>query len=234
MAIPKCTDLIEKTRERVDLLKFYYLRDALDRALYEDDAFRVDESVTCGQRGGNSNKEPSKNNKDSLARWLATEEGVSLFIIEMHSSMKVNYQGENQKRTKDGQSMCGLLYSEGFWAEAFKSAGFGAVADIVKARANGDNFTAYPGDYYVEKDKTTGWNRTYPKTPIFNSKVLNSDKSVCGNVNLDCGQSRYSMKARWTGGNEKSHSLEVFLARDGSNKPLKSRFGTCFSTQPCD
>ena len=33
VAIPKLTELIERTRERVDLLKFYYLRDALNRAL---------------------------------------------------------------------------------------------------------------------------------------------------------------------------------------------------------
>ncbi|MBQ6058156.1 MAG: prepilin-type N-terminal cleavage/methylation domain-containing protein [Treponema sp.] len=225
VAIPKCTELIEKTREKTDLLKFYYLRDALNRALYEDDAYRIDASAKCGQ---------TQNNKDNLEAWLKTEEGVTLFIIELHSSMTVNYQGENKKRTKDEQNMCGLMYSEGFWADAFREAGFGAVADIVKARANGDKFSQYPGDYYAVKDPTTNWYRTYPKIPIFNSRVLNGDKAVCSDVNKDCGQSRYSMKARWTGGQENSHSLEVFLARDGSSKPLMSRFGTCFSTQGCN
>ena len=229
VAVPKCTELIEKSRERIDLLKFYYLRDALDRALYEDDAFRIDESAKCGTRGENASKEASINNKDSLTRWLATEEGVSLFIIELHDKYPANYQGENWNRTKDNQNMCGLLSSEGFWSQALRDAGFGAVADIVIARADGDKFSAHPGDYVLET-ASNGWKRTYPKTPIFKSKVLNGDPLAAKGNN---GQNRYSMKVRWTNGDEKSHSLEVFLAFNGTTKVLTSRYGTCFSTQGC-
>lgn len=225
VVVPKLTDYIEITKERVDMLKLYYLRDALNRALYEDDAYRLDASKKCGQQ---------QNNADSLESWLASEAGVTLFIIELHNSMSVNYQGENKRRTKDEQNMCGLLASESFWLDAFRSAGFGAVADIVKARANGDNFDANPGDYYVEKDPTTSWNRTYPKTPIFRSYALTNDIGVCSNVNNDCGQTRYSMKARWTGGNEKSHSLEIFLAKNNSSTPFKTKYGVCFATQGCN
>ena len=230
VAIPKCTELIEKSREKIDLLKFYYLRDALNRALYEDDAFRIDESAKCGTRGENKTKEDSKNNKDSLSRWLATEEGVSLFIIEFHDQYKVNYQGENWNRTKDDQNMCGLLSSDGFWSQAFKEAGFGAITDIIYARAKGaqnvDQFKGYPGDYVAEK-ASNGWTRTYPKTPIFESKVLNKDPNAKSGNN---GQHRYSMKIRWTNRNPDSHTLEVFLGYNGSTNVRKSRLGTCFST----
>ena len=221
VAIPKCTDLIEKTRERMDLLKFYYLRDALDRALYEDDAMRIDESAKCGT---------TQNNKDNLSKWLATKEGVSLFVIELHDVFPVNFQGENQSRTKDNQNMCGLLSSEGFWSQAFRDAGFGAVADIIIARADGNKFNQHPGDYVVKKE-SNGWYRTYPKTPLFNSKVLNGDPNAKSGIN---GQNRYSMKIRWTNGNPESHSLEVFLAKNGSSNVLQSRLGTCFSTQGCN
>lgn len=229
VAVPKCTDLIEKARERIDLLKFFYLRDALDRALYEDDAFRIDESAKCGS---------VQNSKKNLSSWLSTEQGVSLFVIELHDSYPANYQAENKNRTSDNQNMCGLLSSEGFWLQAFKDAGFGAVADIVYARAKGakneSQFKNYPGDYNVTTVTNAGskhnetWARTYPKTPLFVSRVLNNDPLAASGNN---GQNRYSMKIRWTNGNPNSHSLEVFLAKDGSANVLQSRLGTCFSTQ---
>ena len=221
VAIPKCTDLIEKSREKIDLLKFYYLRDAFDRALYEDDAYRVTEGQTCGNN-------PTSTNSDSLKSWLTTEKGVALFIMEFHGSTSVNFQGENNKRIHDNQNMCGLLASDGFWNSVFRDAGFGAIADIIYARARGDNFNAYPGDYYVEAfspKKNTTWNRTYPKNPIFNSKALNNDYRMSGE-----NQARYSMRVRWVGGKEANHSVEIFLAKDATTEVLMSRFGTCFST----
>lgn len=233
VAIPKCTDLIEKAKERTDLLKFYYLRDALDRALYEDDAFRIDESAKCGKI---DNKE-SINNKDNLEAWLASDEGVALFIIELHDVYPVNFQGENYRRTKDKKNMCGLLSSEGFWSQAFRDAGFGAIADIIIARADGDNFAAHPGDYELETKTKTGysgnetWYRTYPKTPLFNSRVLNNDpQAKYVNNSTQNGQIRYSMRARWTNCDKNTHSLDVFLAKDKSTDFLTSRLGTVFST----
>ena len=233
VAIPKCTDLIEKAKERTDLLKFYYLRDALERALYEDDAYRIDESAKCGKIGKNE----SVNDIDNLKAWLSTNEGVSLFIIEFHDTYPVNYQGENWKRTQDGQNMCGLLSSDGFWSQAFRDAGFGAIADIIIARADGDNFAAHPGDYILETKKNSGykgnetWYRTYPKTPLFNSRVLNNDPMAkYVNNSKQNGQIRYSMKVRWTNCDQDSHSLDVFLAKDGSTDFLTSRLGTIFST----
>ena len=228
VAIPKCTDLIEKARERTDLLKFYYLRDALDRALYEDDALRIDGSAKCGN---------AQNNKDVLDSFLATEKGVSLFIIELHDKFPANYQGENKNRTKDDQNMCGLLSSEGFWSQAFRDAGFGAIADIVIARADSNKFSAHPGDYVVTTVTGAGykgnekWARTYPKTPLFNSRALNNDpNALLVNNSSQNGQIRYSMKARWTNCDKNSHSLDVFLAKDGSTDFLTSRLGTIFST----
>jgi prepilin-type N-terminal cleavage/methylation domain-containing protein len=221
VVIPKCTDLIEKAKERTDLLKFFYLRDALDRALYEDDAFRIDESSKCGN---------TQNNKDKLSEWLATEEGVSLFVIELHETFAANYQGENKKRTGDEQNMCGLIASEGFWSQALRDAGFGAVADIVIARADGDKFNQHPGDYVTENVKRGNetWTRSYPKTPLFNSRVLNGDPNSEKTGNN--GQNRYSMKVRWTNCDPESHSLDVFLTKNGTTNVLTSRLGTVFST----
>ena len=224
IAVPKLTDMIEKTKEKTDLMKFYYLRDALNRALYEDEITRVDESAKCGSQ---------QNNAETLNKWLKSKQGVSLFIIELHDVFPANYQGENKKRTSDNQNMCGLLSSEGFWSQAFRDAGFGAVADIVIARADNNNFKGHPGDYVTQSVKVGNdtWVRSYPKTPLFKSHALNGDPLAASGNN---GQKRLSFKIRWTNGNDKNHSLEVFVAYDGGSEPLTSRLGTCFSTQPCN
>lgn len=88
--------------------------------------------------------------------------------------------------------MCGLLTSDGFWSQAQKDAGFGAVANILKAREK--------RNYNEAKDYT-----------------------------------EYNFKMHWTRGDEKSHSLEVFLQNgQGTKGPFATPLGTCFSTQPCN
>ena len=223
VAIPKVTDLIEKSRERMDLLKLYYLRDALNRALYEDDIYRIDESASCAGR---------KNNKNNLSKWLASKDGVTLFIIELHDILPANYQADNKNRINDGQNMCGLLTSEGFWNQALKDAGFGAVANILVARDKNNFKNAKDFVAYQTKINGSTWWRTYPAQPLFISKAMNGDPNAIAGPG---GQTRYNFKMRWTGGNENSHSLEVFIqAAQGSGGPYRTRLGTCFSTQSCN
>ena len=223
VAVPKLTDMIERTKQKIDVLQLYYLRDALNRALYEDDAMRIDTTASCGGK---------KNSQSNLAKFLASKNGVTLFIMELHDKFSVNYQGLKDNRIKDDQNMCGLLSSEGFWSQAFRDAGFGAIADIVIARADNDQFSKHPGDYYLEDEKVgkDTWHRTYPKKPIFISRALNGDPlAASGNG----GQRRLLFKMRWTGGDPNSHSLEVFITYDSVDKPFETRLGVCFSTQGC-
>ena len=125
VVIPKCTDLIEKSRERIDIMKLYELRNALNRALYEDSYDNIEEGTygSCG-----------KVSKEGLEQGL--KEGLALFIIQRSSYMPANYQGVHSSAKTN--NMCGLLFSGGFWSDALKDAGFGAVADIIQDRANGD------------------------------------------------------------------------------------------------
>ena len=223
VAVPKMTDLIEKTRQKVDLLKFYYLRDALNRALYEDDVDNVDAAALA--------KNPTKYKTTSQMDALLTDsKGVALFIMELHSSAKTNYQGNHNKANTG--NMCALLYNgsgtSGYWVDAFKEAGFGAVSDIVTARINNSissNSSTYTKESY--KIGNTTWTRTYPTKPIFVSRALNGDPTQ-----TSTNQTRWAMKVRWSGGNPKSHSLEVFLAPDNGDyqHAVRSRQGTCFST----
>ena len=225
VAIPKLTDYIEQTRQRIDLMKLYYLRDALNRAMYEGDILDINENTTCSGK---------KTNKDNLRKFLASADGVTLFIIEMHDILPANYQPNNENRFKDEQNMCGVLTGGGFWADALKDAGFGAVANILIDRQNNNyqsqknrGYTAYQ----VQINGSTWW-RTYPTQPLFVSRALNGDPTAA-KTGVG-GQNRYKFKIRWNGGNEKTHSLEVFIqSAQGTDigKPFTTRQGICFSTE---
>lgn len=216
VAIPKVTGLIEKSREKIDLLQLYHLRDALNRALYESSYDNVGTST-----GTSGCKDVSKTKLD---QYLADEKGMVMFVVEKNSIWPVNYQGSGVGANTN--NMCGLFLADGFWSTALKEAGFGAVADIIADRANGDKINTNSSTYSAMKT-SNGWWRTYPKKPIFISRYLNSDGSMTGT-----NQSRYCMKIQWTGRTQNSHSLEVFFAEDNKTwqQSLRSRIGTCFST----
>ena len=144
VAVPKLTDYIEKTRQRIDLMKLFYLRDALNRAMYEGDILNIDESTTCSSR---------KNSKDNMSKWLASKDGVTLFIIELHDILPANFQPDNKNRISDNQNMCGVLTSEGFWSDALRDAGFGAVANILIDRQTG-KYTNNKG--YIKWNRNNG------------------------------------------------------------------------------
>ena len=218
VAIPKCTDLIEKTKEKIDLLKLYYLRDALNRHMYESDIF---EGASAAQNGNN------------LGTYLTSNEGAALFIIELHNVMPANYQGSHNNAKTNNVNQ--LMYKDGFLSTVLKESGFGAVADIVEQRNKYTNANQIKSTSTFTAQKVTNgtygdYVRTYPNDPIFQSKVLNGN-SEYQNKN----QFRVALKIQWSGKNPDSHSLEVFFANGNGNagtwdKSLRSRLGTCFST----
>ena len=216
VAIPKLTGLIERTRQKVDLMRLYHLRDALNRALYETDIYTNDGTV-----GTSGCKDISGDNMDT---YLRDARGMLLFVVEQNSVWEVNYQGSGKGAGTN--NMCGLMIAGGFWSTAFKDAGFGAISDIINARAHGDDFTTYASPTYVAKQLSNGWWRTYPTEPIFISRFMNNDRSTGTN------QTRFAMKVQWTGRNPESRSIEVFFAEDTKTwqESLLSRQGVCFST----
>ena len=216
VAIPKVTELIEKSKERVDMLKLFYLRDAIDRAIYESDIHNIDESTKCGN---------VTSSKSELDKYLSSKEGVSLFVIEKHSVFASNYQGVHNKAA--GNNMCGLVYDGGFWATALKESGFEAVSAIVSDRANGNKFNKQSKLYTtvdVKTDNGQTWTRTYPTNPIFKSRALSTD-----NLSKGTNQSRITMRARWKNCDPNSNSVDVFFLNESTRKPLQGVF-TVFST----
>lgn len=215
VAVPNVFGVAEKTREKVDLLKLYYLRDALNRALLEDlDALTKFTPVPNG----------SKQDYQNLNK-IGSNQGAALFVIELRSDLPMNVQGYHKNANKT-TNICGAIGSGGTFYNALKEARFEGVADIVKDRLagnkynfNSDTYTTTP---YYNNDNNLD-HRTTPTQPMFISRALTRGDST--------GNTRYTMSVQWSPGNE-GFSVEVFLLPNGKqwNQAFKTKHGVCFST----
>ena len=220
VGVPKVFGIVEKTREELDVLKLFYLRDALNEALLDDsDALSNSDYIT-------KEKDQAKKSQkyEALSKALKGDQGVTLFVMELKNGVSINVQGSHGS-ANNSVNMCQLIGSAGTWYEALSRAGFDGVADIVKARLNKTDFNKVDQSktsYTANKDGNN-W-RTAPKKPMFVSQSLNHGK--------DNSNFRLSMNIQWSGKNEGSHSVEVFLLTNGGkwNSAYKGDQGICFST----
>ena len=225
VALPNLFGVAEKTREKVDLMKLYYLRDALNKALIEDlDSFN---NYTTTKRA-ESRSTITNNIENGLND---QKRGATLFVIELHSALSINVQGRHSN-ANNKYNISSAIGSSGTWYNALKEARFEGVADIVADRLNGNSYnlnsTTYNTTPYVNQDGKID-NRTAPKVPMFISRALNIGKE---NTNT-----RYTMSVHWTPGSE-GYSVEVYLLPHKGNNPsigdwkkaYKSDHGVCFST----
>ena len=215
VALPNIFGVAEKTREKVDLLKLYYLRDALNRALIEDlEAFN---NYTPTEKGN----KPDKIKMEGLSK----PSGASLFVIELHNGLTINVQGEHGS-ANNNYNICRAIGTSGTFYEALKEARFEGVADIIADRLNDNNFnfnsstyTAIPYEYSENKIDY----RTAPKQPLFISKALNVGKYAAN--------TRYTMNIRWSDSNP-GFAVEVFILPHGKDyqSAYRTDNGVCFST----
>ncbi len=236
VAVPNVMGIIERSRENIDRMKLFYLRDALNRALVEnEDALYNSDFVTKGKDAGK--------NRDSLSNKLVSEAGVDLFVIEMRPDMNTNVQNNHPSINKDSK-MSELVGTSGTWYDALKDAGFVGVADILYARNNKKDLTKDGDTYYAHAYQSGGntYYRTYPKEPMFISKELNNGKSsgLSGITSQNGNNTNYrlTMRFQWTGRTPDSRSVEValvpakgvMLSTNGKGSALLTEHGVCFST----
>ena len=236
IAVPIAMGAIERSRENIDRTKLFYLREALNRALVEnEDALFNSAFVTSGDKAaGNLSKLKTK---------LASEAGVDLFVIEMRPDLPTNVQN-NHPSINSGSEMSKLVGSGGTWYDALKESGFVGVADILNARNNGGNLTKDGDTYYAfsYKSGSSTYYRTYPKEPMFISRELNNGKSSgLGGITSQGGNNtnyRLTMNFQWNGMDENSRTVEVALVpaggkmmtTGGTGGALLTEHGVCFST----
>ena len=228
VAMPKMFGAGERAREKIDLMKLYDLRNAINLALIED----IGAMETYDPVYGVNRAEQSNN----LNYALSSDKGATLFVIELHQKYSINVQGSHNDANnsfKDDKgknhilNVCQMIGSEGTFYSALKQANFDGVADIIADRLSnnvnnykngGATYTAYP---YTNKKGT--FYRTTPIKPLFQSRALNSGK-------ID-DNTRYTVSIRWTSPDD-PYSVEVFLSPNGGTweTAYMSDNGTCFST----
>ena len=221
IAVPTVFGIIERSRENIDRLKLFYLRDALNRALVEDENALTNSPYISNEK----NADVKAQRLSALSTALAGSQGVTLFVIEVKNGVSVNVQGSHGS-ANNSVNMCSLIGDGGTWYDALKSSGFDGVADIVAARLKNQDFSKIDQSstsYNATRDGSN-W-RTYPKNPMFISRALNQG---------DCsGNYRLTMNFKWSGGNADSRSLEVALLPNGGNmesNAFMTEHGVCFST----
>ena len=214
---PKLFGIVEKSRQEVDLLKLYNLRNSLNRALIENAAALNNYTLVQPEKAGDVAKKLGTGGLDAK---LVT--GVPLFILELDSGLAVNVTGTHG----DAPTICELIGTGGTLFNALKEGGFEDVAEIVKDRLLKGNNVSKNSPYYSVSSYTNSkgtWNRTTPKHPFFFSRALNG---------VGSGKTRLTMNIQWSGGNKHAHSIEVYLvpAKGAWNEAFKTDLGVCFST----
>lgn len=242
---PKLIGVTEKTKEKADLMKLYYLRDALHKALIENgDALYNSAYLSKGK------EEDQQKNLTKLQNALKSESGVALFVIEMKGGASINVQSKHGS-ANNSANMCELIGDAGTWYNALKEAHFDGVAEIVAYRlktGNNDGIkkdiknNGKPNSNFTVTEDGSNY-RTYPNSPMFISRELNYGKSAGLDKITSQGSNktnyRLTMSFQWTGGNENSHSVEVALLPNGAKMRNRSNGkggafltdnGVCFST----
>lgn len=225
VAMPKLFGFGEKAREKIDLMKLYDLRNAINLALIEDiDALTTYDPVTGVDR----------NQLDSaLATGMSSDKGATLFVIELHKNLSINVQGShgsaNDKIKINGKdysiNVCKMIGDGGTFYSALRDANFDGVAEIIEARlknkhkSGGDTYTST--EYQNSAGKPDY--RTAPKRKLFQSKALN--------VGSDTTNTRYTMSVHWSDP-DNPYSVEVYLSPSNGSyeSAYLSKYGTCFST----
>lgn len=220
VAMPKMFGASERAREKIDLMKLYDLRNAINLALIED----MDAMTSYEPSKAQSDDEKQKS-LNKLAEGLKSDRGATLFVIEVHNGLSVNVQGSH-RNANNTNNICEMVGLDGTFYRALKEANFYGVADIIAARLNGNDWKS-DGETYTSKEYTNSYNktdyRTAPKKALFQSRALNAGKADTN--------TRYTVSLHWADGSQ-GYSVEVYLNPNGGSyyNAYKTDNGTCFST----
>lgn len=222
VAVPNVFGVVERSKEKVDLFKFYYLRDALNKALLEDgDALMKTTTVK------KKNNDQMKALTTTLNNGLSSNRGATLFVIELHNGLSINVQNSHNQ-ANNTHNISELIGTSGTWYNALNEAGFEGVADIIAGRITGnykkdtDTYTSF--SWNDANNNNAEWWRTAPKKPMFISQALNKGKKD--------ENSRYTVSVRWSDPSKPGGSVEVYLLPNGKNYnyAFYTDHGVCFST----
>ena len=220
VAVPKLFGAGEKAREKIDLMKLYDLRNAINLALIEDLDAMTKYSTIKNLSADDKNKLNT-----TLQNGLSYDGGATLFVIELHRDYAINVQNSHPNANPK-YNVSAMIGYDGTFYEALKMANFDAVADIIADRIrDGNNYKSDKETYTSTewKNQRGTWYRTTPRRPLFQSRALN-----VGKVDTN---TRYTVSLHWTDPSN-PYSVEVYLSpnKGTPTSAYLSDNGTCFST----
>lgn len=213
---PLLFEQVERTRQKLDLVKLHYLRDALNKALVNSENALFDSDYVT-----------SEDIKKKVTNALKSDKGLVLFVFAAQQGVvSGNVQGTGGNIEGD-QTFCKLIgnSSGGVWIDALKEGGFEGVADIVAYRTHNMDKSYLKDSFKV--GKFSSWATTYPNTPMFLSRALTQTTTPDKN-----GENYYGVSFQYTNKDPTSRSVEVYIIESGGNykKSYRSSSGLCFST----
>lgn len=213
---PLLFEQVERTRQKLDLVKLHYLRDALNKALVNSENALFDSDYVT-----------SEEIKTKVTNALKSDKGLVLFVFAgQQGSRTGNIQGTGGNIESD-DTFCKLIgnSSGGVWINALKEGGFEGVADIVAYRTHGMNENYLKNSFNV--GKFGSWATTYLNSPIFLSRAL----TQATHPNQK-GENYYGVSFQYTNKNPESRSVEVFIIESGGTykNSYRTSNGLCFST----
>lgn len=151
VALPQLTGYIERTKEKMDLMKLFYLKHSVERGLYELEGTGSKAVDTASVSGGEQYY-----GWEDAENWLKDKSGLGLF--------RMNLRKDNPVRFNTARLQKNDLKS-GFWADMLKEAGFGAVAQGVGGSKDGNGW-AYGLSLFTSKTLTWSAGDTNPQLKV--------------------------------------------------------------------
>ncbi len=130
VAVPKLFGLIEKTKEKNDLLHLFYIKKAFERSLVQieahDDGSTSSNNDTYGFTGDFAD--------NTIQNYLANSKGRGLILLNINLGDKVNNKGEACYMIGDLKPSS---YNNGFYRDILNESGFELVASKLAASSGG-------------------------------------------------------------------------------------------------
>ncbi|SHL65253.1 prepilin-type N-terminal cleavage/methylation domain-containing protein [Fibrobacter sp. UWOV1] len=114
VALPQLTGYIERTKEKMDLMKLFYIKNAFERGLYELEGSGGDAVSSAQSTSGFTGDGGDK----SLGRQLADKRGMSLLRLDLN--VDLNKDGFSRYYAGD---ITRAMYDTGFYRDVLDAAG---------------------------------------------------------------------------------------------------------------
>ena len=208
VAVPNLFGVIERSREKLDLMKLQYIKNAVERNLIGHD-YSVFTSISgaTSNNWGDACKESC-----TLENYLVDKSGMTLFGVDV---------AQSTPRFRKGTANLDDAYSSGFLADVMKESGFEVLAKCLLGNGGTAGLRTCSQMPFDSKSLRT--------------KISDGGVAATHNGTYSVKIKWKNTKQVRVDGNNKNvpTSQEVIVWIGGDwNDASRGKYGTCFSTEP--